>query len=87
MLQWGSIEGEVRRPELPPGILTPQEAWAPAGEDADAGPSTEVTQPLSWQPEQNTECDAVDRVGAGPALHCRRKESAKRTVHIFHRPS
>ena len=42
MLQWGSIEGEVLRPELPPGVLTPQDSWAPAGEDADAGPSNEV---------------------------------------------
>ena len=51
VLQWGSVEGEVTRPELPPGVLTPQDSWAPAGEDADAGPSTEVSQkfiPILW---------------------------------------
>ncbi|CAL5226967.1 g9852 [Coccomyxa viridis] len=42
VLQWGSIEGEVSRPELPPGVVRPQDSWTPAGEDADAGPSTEV---------------------------------------------
>jgi len=47
MLQWGSIEGEVRRPDLPPGVVTPQGSWTPAGEDADAGPSIEVTHLMS----------------------------------------
>ncbi len=43
VLQWGSVEGEFTRPELPPGVLTPQDSWAPTGEDADAGASTEVS--------------------------------------------
>lgn len=56
MLQWGCVEGEVRRPELPPGVVTPQDSWTPAGEDADAGPSTEVARlrldslSIAWRP-------------------------------------
>ncbi len=42
MLQWGDVEGDICRPDLPPGVVTLQERWLPPDEDADASPSTEV---------------------------------------------
>lgn len=42
MLQWGDVEGEIGRPDLPPGVVSLQERWLPPDEDADAAPSTEV---------------------------------------------
>lgn len=66
MLQWGSIEGEVLRPELPPGVLTPQDSWAPAGEDADAGPSNEVRYFLLTHQYENAASDCK----RGACCHC-----------------
>ncbi len=45
MLQWGDVEGDIGRPDLPPGVVTLQERWLPPDEDADAAPSTEVRSP------------------------------------------
>ncbi len=42
MLQWGDVEGDIGRPDLPPGVVSLQERWLPPDEDADAAPSTEV---------------------------------------------
>ncbi len=47
VLQWGDVEGDIGRPDLPPGVVTLQEAWLPPDEDADAAPSTEVSPPHS----------------------------------------
>jgi hypothetical protein len=35
----------MRRPELPPGVVSLQDAWVPRTEDADAAPSLEVALP------------------------------------------
>jgi hypothetical protein len=42
LLQWGDAEGDVTRPDLPPGVITLPESWLPATEDADAAPSVLV---------------------------------------------
>lgn len=42
LLQWGDPEGDIGRPDLPPGVVTLPESWLPATEDADAAPCTEV---------------------------------------------
>ena len=46
VLQWGDVEGDIGRPDLPPGVVTLQDGWLPPDEDADAAPSTEAS-PLS----------------------------------------
>ncbi|CAL8463974.1 g3509 [Coccomyxa elongata] len=45
VLQWGDVEGDIGRPDLPPGVVTLQERWLPPDEDADASPSTEAVVP------------------------------------------
>ncbi|BDA49078.1 probable type I inositol polyphosphate 5-phosphatase 12 [Coccomyxa sp. Obi] len=45
VLQWGDVEEDIGRPDLPPGVVTLQERWLPTDEDADAAPSTEAVIP------------------------------------------
>ena len=80
MLQWGSIEGEVLRPELPPGVLTPQDSWAPAGEDADAGPSNEVRCLLSTHQYEK----AAGNCMRGACHHCiQHRSRLSQVLHII----
>ena len=49
LLQWGDVSGNMRRPELPPGVIALQDSWVPTTEDADAAPSLEVRMPCQYR--------------------------------------
>ena len=56
VLQWGELAGHLHRPELPPGVVSLQEAWVPKGEDADAAPCLEARWPDLGTPPHDSAC-------------------------------
>ena len=59
VLQWGDVEADIGRPDLPPGVVTLQEGWLPPDEDADAAPATEVNSSIQLLLTSDRQCLAL----------------------------